>query len=184
MKQVTDLTGQQVIPANRITLRPVRGSDAGLIGLYGGDERVARMTTSIPHPMPPGAVEAFLDRVLADDTDERVWVMDGRSAGRDELLGLISLTILSPAQTEVGYWVAPQMWGSGLASEAVEALVAANPLGNTSMVASIFQDNPASAKVVTRAGFQLIGESETYSVARRALVPTWDYVLQYGAREI
>ena len=79
-------------------------------------------------------------------------------------------------QSEIGYWVAPQFWNTGLASEAVEALVRANPLGSTSMVASIFQDNPASAKVVTNAGFALIGESETFSVARNGMVNTWDYV--------
>lgn len=173
------IEGQMVIGAERFTLRPVRKSDAGLMTLYAGDERVARMTTDIPHPLPPGASEMFLDRVMAADSEELVWAIDASAHGQGELLGLISLTHVTDTQSEVGYWVAPQFWNSGLASAALNALVQANPCGDTSLVASVFQDNPASARVVTQAGFSLIGESETFSVARNALVPTWDYLLQY-----
>lgn len=174
------IEGQMVVEADRFSLRPVRRSDAGTVRLYAGDERVARMTTSIPHPLPPTAEDVFLERVIAPESDEKVWAIDASAHNEGELLGLISLTHVTPGQSEVGYWVAPQFWNTGLASEALEALVRANPLGDKSLVASIFQDNPASARVVTRAGFKLIGESETFSVARNALVPTWDYLRQSG----
>ena len=174
------IEGQMVIGADRFSLRPVRASDVGLMALYTGDKRVARMTTSIPHPLPPGATEAFVERVMGENSDETVWAIDASAHGQGELLGLISLTVVTPGQSEVGYWIAPQFWNTGLASEALNALVEANPLGDSSLVASIFQDNPASARVVTHAGFKLIGESETFAVARGALVDTWDYVLQYG----
>ena len=48
------ITNQAVIETDRFDLRPLRKSDQGLIELHGGDERVARNTRSIPHPMPPG----------------------------------------------------------------------------------------------------------------------------------
>jgi hypothetical protein len=38
------------IDAGRFVLRPLRKSDEGLIGFHAGDERVARMTSAIPHP--------------------------------------------------------------------------------------------------------------------------------------
>ena len=63
----TTLNDQPVIEAEGLDLRPLRQSDAGLIELYGSDERVARMTTSIPHPLPPGSTEAFILRSLAAD---------------------------------------------------------------------------------------------------------------------
>ncbi|MCP5089020.1 MAG: GNAT family N-acetyltransferase [Rhodobacteraceae bacterium] len=175
MKQ-EHVTGQILIETKRFHLRPIRRSDLGLIELYAGDERVARMTATFPYPLPPGATEAYLERVTAADRQQDVWAIDGSAAGERELLGLITLIHITDYQCEVAYWIAPQFWNSGLASEAVNALVAANPLNSISMVASVFQDNPASAKVVTNAGFELIGESETYSVARKAMVDTWDYV--------
>lgn len=176
----SQIEGQMVIEAGRFTLRPVRRSDAGTVRLYAGDARVARMTASIPHPLPPGAETMYLDRVTAPDSEEQVWAIDASARDEGDLLGLISLTHVADGQAEVGYWVAPQFWNTGLASEALTALVAANPRGDRSLVASIFQDNPASARVVTRAGFKLIGESETFCVARSALVPCWDYLYQYG----
>jgi len=169
------ITTQTVIDAERFALRPLRLSDMGLIELYAGDERVARMTTSIPHPYPPGAAEGFVARVMAPDRNEDVWAIDGTKSGESELLGLISLKKMDRNQSEVGYWVAPLFWNTGMASEAVQALVEANPQGNATMFASVFQDNLASARVLTHCGFAYLGDAETYSVARDATVPTWTY---------
>lgn len=174
------IVNQPVIETERLVLRPLRRSDAGLLELYGSDERVARMTRSIPHPLPPGAIDAFIVRSLADGRDEDVWVMDGSAKGLGELLGLIALERMDREQSEIGYWVAPAFWNTGLASEAVRALVEANPQENRTMFASVFQDNPASARVLTNTGFQYLGDAEAYSVARAATVPTWTYLKRYA----
>lgn len=169
------IINQPVIETERFDLRPLRRSDMGLIEHYAGDERVARMTTTIPHPLPPGSTEAFVTRAMADERDEDVWALDATKDGGPELIGLISLQRLDRNQAEIGYWVAPVYWNTGIASLAVEALVLANPLGHSSMFASVFQDNPASARVLTHCGFEYLGDAETYSVARDANVPTWTY---------
>lgn len=169
------IINQPVVETDRFDLRPLRRSDQGLIELYGGDERVARMTTSIPHPLPPGTAEAFVARAMADDREEDIWAMDGIKSGGAEVMGLISLQKMDRNQSEVGYWVAPIYWNTGLASEAVAALVDANPLGNGTMFASVFQDNPASAQVLVHCGFNYLGDAESFSVARDATVPTWTY---------
>lgn len=170
---------QPVIETERLILRPLRRSDAGLLELYGADERVARMTRTIPHPLPPGVTEGFITRSLADGRDEDVWVLDGSAKGHAELLGLITLERMDRDQSEIGYWVAPAFWNTGLASEAVRALVEANPQRNRTMFASVFQDNPASARVLTNSGFQYLGDAEAHSVARGATVPTWTYLKRY-----
>lgn len=174
--EMKKITLQPVVAAERFDLRPLRRSDMGLIELYGGDARVARMTTSIPHPVPPGMVEAFVTRAMADARDEDVWAIDGTKSGASELMGLISLERLDRDQSEVGYWVAPPYWNTGLASDAVAALIAANPLENKTIFASVFQDNPASARVLTHCGFEYLGDAESFSVARDATVPTWTYL--------
>ena len=58
------------IAAGRFVLRPLRRSDAGLCGMYAGDRRVAEATRSIPHPLPPGAAEAFVTRAMLGKADE------------------------------------------------------------------------------------------------------------------
>lgn len=168
--------GDQGISAGRFILRPVRKSDAGLFHLYAGDRRVAAATRSIPHPLPPGAAEAFVARAMRKDGDEDVWVMDGTVSGLPEVLGVISLKRMDRGQSEIGYWVAPAFWNGGIASDAVQALLAANPQGCRTIFASVFQDNPGSARVLTNAGFEYIGDAESFSVARGARVPTWTYL--------
>lgn len=174
--ELAKIVAQDLIETERFDLRPLRKSDQGLIEHYGSDERVARMTTSIPHPVPPGSTEAFVMRAMADERDEDVWAMDGTKAGGTEVMGLISLQRMDRNQSEVGYWVAPPFWNTGLASEAVQALVAANPLRNETMFASVFQDNPASARVLIHCGFDYLGDAESFSLARDATVPTWTYL--------
>jgi RimJ/RimL family protein N-acetyltransferase len=180
--QIDHVTGQPVIPAERLTLRPLQRSDAGLLELYSGDERVARSTTSIPHPLPPGAAEAYIDRALGPKRREDVWAMDGTCTGLGELVGVIALERMegAEAQSEIGYWVAPALWNTGLASEAVGALLAANPHGAATIFASVFQDNPVSARVLTNAGFEYLGDAEAWSVARGAPVATWTYLKRLG----
>ncbi|WP_354693294.1 GNAT family N-acetyltransferase, partial [Escherichia coli] len=86
-------------------MRPLRRSDMGLIELYAGDRRVASNTASIPHPMPPGATDAFVTRVMAGQGDDTVWAMDASASGMAELVGVISLKRMDRAQSEIGYWV-------------------------------------------------------------------------------
>ena len=169
------IAGQAVIESDRFDLRPLRTSDAGLIELNVSDARVAMYTSSIPHPLPPGTTEALIARALADDRIEDFWAMDGRKSGRDEVMGVISLTRMDRNQSEVGYWVAPAYWNTGVASAAVSALLEANPQDCTTFFASVFQDNAVSARVLTNCGFQYLGDAESYSVARAAKVPTWTY---------
>lgn len=178
---VLDTTDNQpIVATERFDLRPVRQSDIGLMDLYTSDERVARMTTSIPHPLPPGATEGFVARATSPDRTEDVWAMDATKVDGSELMGLISLERMDRNQSEVGYWVAPAFWNTGLASDAVRALVEANPMGNATMFASVFQDNAASARVLVNCGFEYIGDAEAYSVARQAKVPTWTYIRKLG----
>ena len=172
------IVNQPVIEAERFTLRPLRRSDQGLIEHYASNKDLARMTTSIPHPLPPGATEAFIARSHADDRIEEIWAMDGTKDGNSEIMGLISLDRVSDSQAEIGYWVAPPYWNTGVASEAVRTLIATNPLGSKTLFASVFQDNPASARVLTNSGFQYLGDAESFSVARNAPVPTWTYSLK------
>jgi RimJ/RimL family protein N-acetyltransferase len=169
------------IDAGRFVLRPVRRSDEGLFALYAGDRRVAEETRSIPHPLPPGAAEAFVTRAMARPQDEDIWVMDGTASGLPEVLGVISLKRMDEikfcrGQSEIGYWVAPAFWNLGIASAAVQAMIAANPQKNRTIFAEVFQDNPGSARVLTNAGFEYLGDAETFSVARGARVPTWTYL--------
>ena len=176
----TDLARQAEVATERLLLRPLRMSDAGLIAHYTADRRVAEGTRSIPHPLPPGAAEAFVNRAMSPERDEDVWAIDGSANRLAELLGVVSLTRMEAGQSELGFWIGAGFWNTGFATEAVQALVAANPHGARTLFAEAFQDNPSSAKVLTNAGFSYLGDAESWSVARNARVPTWTYLRRMG----
>jgi RimJ/RimL family protein N-acetyltransferase len=162
---IAQIVNQTTIEADRFDLRPVRRSDAGLIALYAGDARVATHTPNLPYPAPPGMVETMIERWMVDDREEDAWVIDGSKNNLSEVLGIIVLRRIERAQSEITYWIAPGFW---------------NPHDARSLFASVFQDNPASARVLTNIGFQYIGDAEVYAVARGATVATWTYILQLG----
>ena len=173
--KIESISSQVTIEAERFQLRQIRPSDAGLIEMFAGDERVARNTASIPHPLPPGATDAFIARATDPQRAEDVWAIDGTRSGGAEIMGVISLERMDRDQSEIGFWVAPAFWNTGVASAAVAVLLETNPQNCKTIFASVFQDNPASARVLTNCGFSYLGDAECYSVARQAKVPTWTY---------
>ena len=176
-RPLADARLQPLIPADSLLLRPLTRQDAVLLGLHAGDRRVAMGTRSIPHPLPRGAAQAYVEAALAPGRDEDVWAIDGTPQGGASLMGVVSLKALDRSQSQIGYWVAPAFWHGGIASAAVRALLAANPQGARTIFAEVFQDNPVSARLLTQAGFDYIGDAEAVSVARGgASVPTWTYL--------
>jgi RimJ/RimL family protein N-acetyltransferase len=170
---------QRELGTPRLRLRRLVPADAGPIHLFASDVRVARMTTSIPHPNPPGGAEAFVKRATAPGAKETVWGIDVDAEGAGGLIGVVSLRPAPGEEAEIGYWIASAFWNAGYAGEAVEAVAAeARRQGLVALTAQVFQDNLAAARVLTRAGFAYVGEGEAYSVARAATTPTFRYRLE------
>lgn len=167
---------QSIIAAARFDLRPLAASDAAHVARFANDQRVALMTTALPFPMSLEAAEEYVARATATDRLEDIWVIDAARFAGAALVGVVSLRYLDRNQSEIGYWVAPEFWNQGYASEAVAALLADNPHGNRSVVACVFQDNPGSAKVLETNGFSNLGEAEAFSLSRGAHVPTWTFL--------
>lgn len=165
-----------LLRSDRLLLRPLRGADAAGLEHYTADRRLAEGTRNIPHPLPAGHAAAFIAAVSAATRDRDVWAMDASPSGSASLVGVISLKPLDRGQSQIGYWVAPAFWNTGLASEAVRCLVQANPHAARTLFAEVFQDNPVSARVLTNAGFDYISDAEAFSVARGCVVPTWTYL--------
>jgi RimJ/RimL family protein N-acetyltransferase len=170
------------IVTERLRLRRFRRSDAALVELYCSDPRVARMTERIPHPYPPGLAESFVERMAAGLADEVGWAIDAGGEAENGLIGTIVLRLPEPGTARIGYWLAPAFWGTGYATEAAEAVVGfAARAGLGAVTARVFQDNPASVRVLLRAGFGYTGDGEAWSVARGRMAPTHEYRRAIGA---
>lgn len=180
MTTTPSVQDQAIMTTDRFVMRPLQMSDRGLLEMYVGDARVAEMTRSIPHPLPPDYIPNRIERASEDDQNNEYWVIDGSSFGHAEVMGVVKLTRLDRNQSEIRYWVAPAFWNTGIATQSVDAILQANPQGARDIYAEVFQDNPTSARVLTNAGFAYLGDAETFSVARNAVVPTWTYARKMG----
>lgn len=161
-----------VIETPRLTLRGLTKADTGLVSLYTSDFRVAGMTSRIPHPNPPGSVELFMERVIADPAEGHVWAIDATRGFGVSLTGIIGVD----GDQELGYWLAPFFWGLGIATEAAQAAITHSfAEGHDRLTAGVFKINPASRKVLEKCGFKLIGESTIHSIARDETMESWQF---------
>lgn len=157
----------------RLTLRPLEASDAPAMSRLVDDPGVATMTTSIPHPFPEGAAEAFITRMTEAEPDrEGVFALEHVSAG---FMGVLGFHPDDHGVGEIGYWLGRPFWGQGYMTEAVGAALgwAGGGWGRRYLLAGHFADNPASGQVLVKTGFLYTGEVlPRFSVARGEAAPT------------
>lgn len=123
-----------------------------------------------------GFVESFVATGWREDTDY-TWAI--RVAG--ELIGMIGLSVDRSApqepSVEIGYWVAPDIAGQGVATEACRLVLdwAFDPegLGAARAVWLAYVGNWASRRVAWRCGFRLEGTLRRHSVQRGERRDAW-----------
>lgn len=167
------------IETRRLMLRAPTAMDAARIAEVCSDLDVARMTARMPHPYALSDAEGWIGRAQGQDPKvERNFVIDHEDSG---VVGMTSLfpqlegaaghgPAVGPSLgTELGYCVGKAWHGRGLATEAVQGLLswARREWRRKLVVAGHFADNPASGRVLEKAGFLYTGERRPmFSVAR------------------
>jgi RimJ/RimL family protein N-acetyltransferase len=165
---------QPVLTSPRLLLRPLRLSDAGPMALWCGQYVVASMLARVPHPYPPGAAEAYIERVLSGQAGEQVWALDGSGGGAADFLGVVGLKgAPGDAERGFGYWVGPPAWGLGYATEATATVLDAAFADRwlRAIETTVYKDNPASRRVLDKLGFRVTGEGTKFCPARSTVVP-------------
>ncbi|MDE2597882.1 MAG: GNAT family N-acetyltransferase [Sphingomonadales bacterium] len=164
------------IRSERLFLRPGWPEDwQDLFDLI-DDEAVVRNLAHAPWPYRPEHARQF-----AAQSQEAMlphfFVTLPTAEGAD-MVGLIGLG-RDGDDVELGYWIARPFWGQGYATEAVRVVLSqARALGYRRIVASHFADNPASGRVLQKAGFRPAGGVRMrYSAGRGADAPALHYAV-------
>lgn len=143
------------IETRRLWLRWPSARDEGAIERLAGDEAVAAMTRSVPHPYPKGGAGSFIYGARVENAQGSALNFALAPVSRPhEMIGFIGLRDEAGAPT-LGYWLGRPHWGRGLMSEAVDALVgtAFRFADLDSVTAQARIDNPASRRVLEKSGF-------------------------------
>lgn len=155
----------------RLTLRKLSLKDAGWVSRESGRPEVANNLALVPAPNPSLFAEMFILTVLARPADVALAVIDTNTG---EPLGVVGASPRAvPGEYNFGYWYAPAAWGKGVATEAGRAMIEAlRQAGVTRLVAGYFTTNSASARVLSKLGFESTGEDEPqFCVAQMKRLP-------------
>ncbi|MGB1128494.1 MAG: GNAT family N-acetyltransferase [Haloferula sp.] len=153
----------RILHTDRLTLRPFRIDDAEAVTRWVSDRRVAETTALIPHPYSLADAREWLNRVVgyADHDPHQVFAITLRETG--ELIGCIGLHRDPEAPwAEFGYWLGVPFWGLGYATEALREIIRLGfeDLGLRRMEACHFAHNPASGRVMQKAGLTCEGRQK------------------------
>jgi RimJ/RimL family protein N-acetyltransferase len=161
------------IETARLWLRWPRIGDAAAIHKFCSQWEVARYTARIPHPYPPGSAERFIYAAREANASGRdLTLVMTPIKGKRDAVGSISLESRGKDRLALGFVLAPQDWGKGLATEAALAMIDAG-FGLTPAVeilASVRVENEASRAVVERCGFTLLSTGLQGAPARGGMV--------------
>ena len=147
-----------------VTLRPLRDDDREAMFLLESDEVGADMIAFLPRS--PGDREAFDKHWERIHNDPEILL---RSIEVDGGYGGYALSFVVDGEREVGYWIERSLWGRGIATRALTALLA--ELEERPLFAHAAADNEASRRVLEKCGFVVVAEAESFAPRRQSVIP-------------
>jgi RimJ/RimL family protein N-acetyltransferase len=165
----------------RLTLRPGWIDDAPALTAAIAHEGVAMKLAGLPWPYGLNDADFFLTMPLAPG-EATCLIFAHDQPGEPRLVGGCGIHRLGDDH-EIGYWLTPDAWGRGYATEAGRAMleIARYSLGHRRLVSGHFVDNPASGHVLRKLGFMPTGRIERRECrARGHSVPCATYTLDFA----
>lgn len=159
--------GIPTLSTERLILRPLTLADAKRVQQLAGAYEIADTTGHMPHPYQDGMAEEWI-KGHASEFEHGEGVTFGiqlRETG--ELVGAIGLTIqYHNDRAEMGYWIGVPYWNRGYTTEAARAVLqyAFEELKLNRVYASHFPRNPASGRVMQKAGMKYEGTLRAHFV--------------------
>ncbi|HLO91103.1 MAG TPA: GNAT family protein [Lentimicrobium sp.] len=139
-----------------ITLGSWKPEDIDLLVKYADNKKIAdKLTDAFPHPYTRNDGLAFI-RKISSDIPQKVFaiMVDGEPVGS---IGIFQKEDVHRKNAEIGYWLAEPFWGRGIIVQAIKLIVeyGKNTFDINRIYAVPFSNNPASQRVLEKAGFTL-----------------------------
>jgi [ribosomal protein S5]-alanine N-acetyltransferase len=154
-----------MLSSDNISLRPLEETDAPAIATLANNYQIWRYVRDrLPHPYSLEDAVSFIQFTQSESRVLNFAIMYNQS-----LAGVTGLSLqqdIHRLNAEVGYWIGEPFWNKGIATKAVELITdyAFNTLHLHRLFAGVFHTNPASAKVLSKAGYTL------ECIARQAVI--------------
>ncbi|MBD5635711.1 MAG: GNAT family N-acetyltransferase, partial [Candidatus Eremiobacteraeota bacterium] len=143
----------------RVTLRDATEADVPIFFAHQLDPTANVMAAfTARDPSDANAFRSHWARMLADNRIVKKTIVEG-----SEVVGHL-LSFEQSGRRSVGYWIAREHWGRGIATEALGLLL--REVETRPLYARAATDNVASVRVLEKCGFRAIGAERSYSYAR------------------
>lgn len=142
------------IATGRLRLRPLREADAPALVAVTNDSRTLAIIPFLPSPFTLDDARGLLREATAADRYLGIFRRDS-----DGLVGVVGLHARAAPWLEIGYWVAPEAQGHGIAREAAAAVLraVAAAMPERRVFAVCREDNVASRRILTGLGLISLG---------------------------
>lgn len=142
----------------RCTIRDWRLEDAESLAKHANNRRVwLGLRDLFPHPYTIEDARNFLERTTNDEPRKNFCIdIAGAAVGG---IGVHLGEDVNRYTARFGYWLGQEFWGHGVMSEVVPAFVnyCFRQFSLNRIFAEAYENNPASARVLEKAGFVLEG---------------------------
>jgi len=139
-------------------IRDWQMEDAPSIAKYANNKKIwMNLRDAFPHPYRIQDAESFILRII--ETDPRTVFAIANQSEAIGSIGLIPGKDVHRYTAEIGYWLAEPFWRKGIMTQAVQSLTdyAIHDLKMHRVFAEPYATNPASARVLDKAGFTCEG---------------------------
>jgi RimJ/RimL family protein N-acetyltransferase len=155
------------------------GDAEHLVALLGDDREAVLQMSHMPYPCTPASAREWIAlRTQPGATTYAITQVTGAT-----FLGAIGFGGL-PEMPSVGYWIGRPYWNQGYATDALRLIVAyVRGLGAKGLQAETFPENPASARVLAKCGFQDRGLGLRDYPARGGLVQVRVHILHFATHD-
>ena len=142
----------------KCTIRDWREGDEPSLARHGNNRKIwLNVRDAFPHPYTMSDAEHWV-RTARSASPVTAFAIEADLAA----VGAIGLRLRDDVfrhSAEIGYWLAEEYWGRGIATEAVVAVTeyGFSTFGLHRIYAGVFASNPASMRVLRKAGYQLEG---------------------------
>lgn len=147
----------RTMQTERLLLRPFCAEDAETVAQLCNNIKVYQGTLNLPYPYTVEGARAWIASHPENVANDRFYDFAVTDWKTGTLYGCVGLASHAKDNNgELGYWMGEMYWGRGYATEAVQAMLAFafTHKGYHKVYARHFQSNPASGRVMQKAGMR------------------------------
>ena len=140
------------------TIRDWRHGDEESLARHANNPKIWRnVRDHFPHPYTLDDARRWIEKTTTETASTNFAIdVDGAAVGG---IGLVLQADIFRRSAEIGYWLGEEFWGRGIVTEAVRAMTeyGFSNFDICRIYAGVFEWNPASMRVLEKAGYELEG---------------------------